>query len=109
MATHGLLEQWPKRIRRPSLSALAIVEKSSPAQSHPQGLRSKQTDDRSCPLLSLVTHMRAAKDPGRVPTRSSHPSSSCPRLSRASTSFLLHLRKQGVDGRDKPGHDSGCG
>src|SRR6266851_6158607 len=32
---------------------------------------------------------------------------SCPRLSRASTSFLLRLSKQDVDGRDKPGHDSG--
>ena len=31
---------------------------------------------------------------------------SCPRLSRASTSFLRHLNKQDVDGRDKPGHDS---
>jgi hypothetical protein len=27
-------------------------------------------------------------------------------LSRASTSFLLLLRKQDVGGRDKPGHDS---
>ena len=26
--------------------------------------------------------------------------------SRASTSFLRHLSKQDVDGRDKPGHDS---
>ena len=26
--------------------------------------------------------------------------------SRASTSFLRHLGKQDVDGRDKPGHDS---
>ena len=32
---------------------------------------------------------------------------SCPRLSRASTSFLRHLSKQDVDGRDTPGHDSG--
>src|SRR6267154_5291070 len=32
---------------------------------------------------------------------------SCPRLSRASTSFLRQLSKQGVDGRDKPGHDAG--
>jgi len=29
---------------------------------------------------------------------------SCPALCRASTS-LRHLSKQGVDGRDKPGHD----
>src|SRR5258708_2096119 len=35
------------------------------------------------------------------------PSPSCPRSSRASTSFLRHLSKQDVDGRDKPGHDSG--
>src|SRR6266849_7437100 len=28
-------------------------------------------------------------------------------LSRASTPFLRHLSKQDVDGRDKPGHDSG--
>jgi hypothetical protein len=27
-------------------------------------------------------------------------------LSRASTSFLPTFSKQGVDGRDKPGHDS---
>ncbi len=32
---------------------------------------------------------------------------SCPRLSRASTSFLRALSKNDVDGRDKPGHDSG--
>src|SRR5260370_10824975 len=32
---------------------------------------------------------------------------SCPRLSRASTSFLPRASKQDVDGRDKPGHDSG--
>ena len=32
---------------------------------------------------------------------------SCPRLSRASTSFLRQLSEQDVDGRDKPGHDSG--
>src|SRR5205085_2861228 len=31
-------------------------------------------------------------------------SSSCPGLSRASTSYLLCCRKD-VDGRDKPGHD----
>ncbi len=37
----------------------------------------------------------------------SAPSSSCPRLSRASTSFLRCLSKQDVDGRDEPGHDSG--
>jgi hypothetical protein len=30
--------------------------------------------------------------------------SSCPRLSRASTSSFS-LRKKDVDGRDKPGHD----
>ncbi len=35
------------------------------------------------------------------------PPPSCRRLSRASTSFWLHFSKQGVDGRDKPGHDSG--
>src|SRR6266436_1337007 len=47
------------------------------------------------------------------------PPTSCPRRdtppryaagtpsSRASTSFLRHLSKQDVDGRDKPGHDSG--
>ncbi len=34
-------------------------------------------------------------------------SPSCPRLSRASTFFFRHLSKQDVDGRDKPGHDSG--
>src|SRR5262245_34815285 len=34
------------------------------------------------------------------------PLQSCPRLSRASTSFLRRLSKQDVDGRDKPGHDS---
>src|SRR6266446_3601873 len=33
--------------------------------------------------------------------RVTHPAS-CPRLSRASTSFLRHLSKQDVDGRDKP-------
>jgi hypothetical protein len=32
---------------------------------------------------------------------------SCPRLLRASTSFSPSFSKQGVDGRDKPGHDSG--
>ena len=32
------------------------------------------------------------------------PTSSCPALCRASTSFFI-LRKQDVDGRDKPGHD----
>src|SRR5580700_9550613 len=31
--------------------------------------------------------------------------SSCPRLSRASTSFLRHLSKQDVDGRTELGHD----
>src|ERR1700720_1279261 len=31
--------------------------------------------------------------------------SSCPRLSRASTPFLWHLGKQDVDGRDEHGHD----
>src|SRR5258708_17781287 len=30
---------------------------------------------------------------------------SCPRLSRASTSFWPSFSKQDVDGRDKPGHD----
>jgi hypothetical protein len=39
--------------------------------------------------------------------RSNHLSASCPRLSRPSTSFLLKFSKQGVDGRDKPGHDCG--
>src|SRR5882724_9736611 len=34
-----------------------------------------------------------------------HLFSSCPGLSRASTSSL-HLDKEDVDGRDKPGHDS---
>src|SRR5258708_765555 len=63
MGTPGLLEHWTKRIRRPSLSAPAIVEKSSPAQSRPQGLRSKQTADRSCPLLSLAT--RCERPTGR--------------------------------------------
>jgi hypothetical protein len=33
-----------------------------------------------------------------------YPSSSCPALCRASTSYL-HLSKQDVDGRDEPGHD----
>jgi putative endonuclease len=33
-------------------------------------------------------------------------SPSCPRLSRASTSFFCGHSKQDVDGRDKPGHDS---
>jgi hypothetical protein len=33
--------------------------------------------------------------------------SSCPRLSRVSTLFLRQFSEQGVDGRDKPGHDSG--
>jgi DNA polymerase-3 subunit epsilon len=33
--------------------------------------------------------------------------SSCPRLSRASTPFLWRPSKQGVDGRDEPGHDAG--
>jgi hypothetical protein len=37
---------------------------------------------------------------------SNHAPSSCPRLSRASTSLLPSFSKQGVDGRDKPGHDS---
>jgi peptidoglycan/LPS O-acetylase OafA/YrhL len=32
--------------------------------------------------------------------------SSCPRSSRASTSFSRQASKQDVDGRDKPGHDS---
>jgi hypothetical protein len=32
--------------------------------------------------------------------------SSCPRVSRASTSFL-RVRQKDVDGRDKPGHDGG--
>src|SRR3984957_18774076 len=32
---------------------------------------------------------------------------SCPRLSRASTPFLMRSSRQGVDGRDHPGHDSG--
>jgi hypothetical protein len=30
---------------------------------------------------------------------------SCPRLSRASTSFWRGFSKKDVDGRDKPGHD----
>src|SRR5262245_50524839 len=39
-----------------------------------------------------------------------HNTASCPRLSRASTSFYLKS-KADVDGRDKPGHDEGsrCG
>jgi hypothetical protein len=41
-----------------------------------------------------------------VPIRSNHFPSSCPRLSRASTSFLPSFSRCGVDGRDKPGHDS---
>src|SRR5260370_32979034 len=32
---------------------------------------------------------------------------SCPRLSRASTSFLRDFSEKDVDSRDKPGHDSG--
>jgi hypothetical protein len=36
----------------------------------------------------------------------SHLQESCPRSSRASTSFLRWLRKKGVDGRNKSGHDS---
>src|SRR5260221_121817 len=32
---------------------------------------------------------------------------SCPRLSRASTSFLRAFSEKDVDSRDKPGHDSG--
>src|SRR6267378_3365360 len=32
---------------------------------------------------------------------------SCPRLSRASTSYFL-TQPQDVDGRDKPGHDDEC-
>src|SRR6266436_6439699 len=35
------------------------------------------------------------------------PSPSCPRLSRASTSFLRAFSEKGVDGRHKPGHDGG--
>ncbi len=41
-----------------------------------------------------------------VPMRSNHLPASCPRLSRASTSFLPALSRKDVDGRDKPGHDS---
>jgi hypothetical protein len=37
----------------------------------------------------------------------SSPPPSCPRLSRASTSFLFSFSEQGVDGRDKLGQDSG--
>jgi hypothetical protein len=33
------------------------------------------------------------------------PASSCPRLSRASTSSWRRFSAKGVDGRDKPGHD----
>src|SRR5258708_39197876 len=44
----------------------------------------------------------APKGGDRVP-----PPPSCPRLSRASTSFFRRLSKQDVDGRDRPGHDSG--
>src|SRR5260370_13942941 len=31
---------------------------------------------------------------------------SCPRLSRASTSFLRAFSQEDMDGRDKPGHDA---
>jgi hypothetical protein len=41
----------------------------------------------------------------RVPMRFAFPAS-CPRLSRASTSFLPGFSEQDVDGRDKPGHDA---
>jgi hypothetical protein len=34
------------------------------------------------------------------------PPASCPRLSRASTPFLMRFSGKDVDGRDKPGHDS---
>jgi hypothetical protein len=45
--------------------------------------------------------------PGMGWQADSIPPSSCPRLSRASTSFSLSAHKQDMDGRDKPGHDSG--
>jgi hypothetical protein len=39
--------------------------------------------------------------------RSNTSAQSCPRLSRASTSFLRAFSEKDVDGRDKPGHDCG--
>jgi hypothetical protein len=49
----------------------------------------------------------AGADAERLATKPAQVSpASCPRLSRASTSFLRQISKQGVDGRDNPGHDS---
>jgi hypothetical protein len=49
-----------------------------------------------------------ARLPERILTSAINVDSSCPRLSRASTSCLSYKIKD-VDGRDKPGHDGGEG
>src|SRR5580704_17117022 len=58
---------------------------------------SAATVPASSPARSRLDRLRRIRAP------------SCPRLSRASTSFLRKPTKQGVDGRDEPGHDSRAG
>jgi hypothetical protein len=62
----------------------------------PAGMR------RAATLPHATTHARRRNTDAEVCTDDSPPS--CPRLSRASTPCLLWT-KEGVDGRDKPGHD----
>src|SRR5580704_18394582 len=54
----------------------------------------------------IRANVECSKAPQWAPPAWLHPPS-CPRLSRASTSFLRPFRKRDVDGRDKPGHDFG--
>ena len=58
-------------------------------------------------IRTHITTFRASHPAVRRPWNEDcrqRPTPSCPRLSRASTSFPVGA-KQGVDGRDKPGHD----
>jgi succinyl-CoA synthetase alpha subunit len=71
----------------------------------PQGLAAQERALRQAGMILTGSNAQAARLARRIvtiedPTRSSP--SSCPRLSRASTSSRIG---QGVDGRDKPGHD----